>query len=111
MEIGPGLSATAREISSTVCGVTTLRMLTGYSAVTSVTATVESECAGRRTSGASYNPIALTAAEKISSAATKMSATRSARRARGQRLGFASERAVVVRFVFLSRLERNHDIG
>ena len=83
MEIGPGLSATAREISSTVCGVNTLRMLTGYSAVTSFTVIVESVRVARRISGALYNPIRLTAPEKTKSAAMTSVTTRSTRRARG----------------------------
>lgn len=85
MEIGPGLWATAREISSTVCGVNTLRILTGYSAVTSFTAIVESVRVVRRTSGVLYNPIRLTATEKTKSAAATTETKRSSRRARGHR--------------------------
>src|SRR6476659_6553627 len=111
MEIGPGLSATAREISSTVCGVATFRMLTGYSAVTSVTATVESVRVGSRTSGASYKPIRLTPAENIRSTVTTMPATRSTRRMRDRRTG--SSRGPLrseTCFFFSILLERNHDI-
>ena len=106
MVTGPGVAATARAISSTVWGVTTRPMVTGYNPVTSVTRTPLSGSAVTGTAGARQKPIRLTTAPYSTRMAKVSPALRSQRRTRCQivRGGVPSGTSTRLR-------ERNHVIG